>query len=477
MNIFIKVFQSGYVEMRRWNNKIWYTIAVSAVLVVGILNGCGSAAPNVNVESFDIQQAFAEDMSNADVLSSDSLNGEALPFGHEIQTETVNENKSNIKMEIETETAVIVEEGAVEKTQVLEVENTANKDPELTLIMVGDILLHTPVAESGVQQDGSYDFTALFANVRDEVEAADLALVNQEVILGGTALGITGYPSFNAPFELGDALVEAGFDVVLHATNHTLDKGKKGVTNCLSFWEDKYPQITVIGINESQEAQEDHIFVYEQEDIRVAVLNYTYGTNGIPMPSDMPYAVNLLEEKKVTADIAKAKTRSDFIIVCPHWGTEYQLVPSAEQERWTQIFLENGVDLVIGTHPHVIEPIEWVRDDNGNEMLVYYSLGNFVNWTSSSGKGIANRMVGGMAEITLAREPEGDVAVKSYGVEPIVCHLGEGANGVTTYFLSEYTEEMASQNAIIEQDAAFSRQYCLDLCEQVWGEWGQDIQE
>ena len=103
-------------------------------------------------------------------------------------------------------------------------------------------------------------------------------------------------------------------------------------------------------------------------------------------------------------------------------------------------------------------------------MLVYYSLGNFVNWTSSSGKGIANRMVGGMAEVTIARAPDGDVAVKSYGVEPVVCHLSQGANGVTTYFLSEYTEEMASQNAILAQDAAFSKQYCLDLCEQVWGE-------
>ena len=414
--------------MKRWNHKIWNTIAVSAVLAVGILNGCGSTAPNVNAEPFELQQAFAEDMSKEDVLSSDSMSGEALAFGHKIQTETASENTSDMNV-------ISVEKDAVEKTQVLEAENTADKDPELTLIMVGDILLHTPVAKSGVQQDGSYDFTALFANVKDEVEAADLALVNQEVIIGGTALGITGYPSFNAPFELGDALVEAGFDVVLHATNHTLDKGKKGIANCLSFWQEKYPQITVLGINESREAQEDHIFVYEQNDIRVAVLNYTYGTNGIPMPPDMPYAVNLLDEKKVTADIAKAKTMSDFIVICPHWGTEYQLAPSAEQARWTQIFLENGVDLVIGTHPHVIEPIEWVRDDNGNEMLVYYSLGNFVNWTSSSGKGIANRMVGGMAEITLAKEPEGDVAVKSYGVEPIVCHLSEGANGVTTYFL------------------------------------------
>ena len=449
--------------MKRWNHKIWNTIAVSAVLAVGILNGCGSTAPNVNAEFFEIQQAFAEDMSKEDVLSSDSMSGEALAFSHEIQTETASENTSDMNV-------ISVEKDAVEKTQVLETKNTADEDSELTLIMVGDILLHTPVAKSGVQQDGSYDFTALFANVKDEVEAADLALVNQEVIIGGTALGITGYPSFNAPFELGDALVEAGFDVVLHATNHTLDKGKKGIANCLSFWQEKYPQITVLGINESREAQEDHIFVYEQNDIRVAVLNYTYGTNGIPMPPDMPYAVNLLYEKKVTADIAKAKTMSDFIVICPHWGTEYQLAPSAEQARWTQIFLENGVDLVIGTHPHVIEPIEWVRDDNGNEMLVYYSLGNFVNWTSSSGKGIANRMVGGMAEVTIARAPDGDVAVKSYGVEPVVCHLSQGANGVTTYFLSEYTEEMASQNAILAQDAAFSKQYCLDLCEQVWGE-------
>lgn len=449
--------------MRKWNHKIWNTIAVSAVLTVGILNGCGSTAPNVNAESFEMQQAFAENMSDEDVLSSDSMSGEALAFSHEIQTEIASENTLDMNV-------ISVEKDAVEKTQVLETKNTVDEGSELTLIMAGDILLHTPVAKSGVQQDGSYDFTALFANVKNEVEAADLALVNQEVIIGGTALGITGYPSFNAPFELGDALVEAGFDVVLHATNHTLDKGKKGVTNCLSFWKEKYPQITVLGINESQEAQDNTFFVYEHEGIRVAILNYTYGTNGIPMPSDMPYAVNLLEEKKVTTDIAKAKEMSDFVIVCPHWGTEYQLAPSAEQARWTQIFLENGVDLVIGTHPHVIEPVEWVRDENGNEMLVYYSLGNFVNWTSSSGKGIANRMVGGMAEITLAREPDGDVAVKSYGVEPVVCHLGEGANGVTAYFLSEYTEEMASQNAILAQDSAFSRQYCLDLCEQVWGE-------
>lgn len=352
-----------------------------------------------------------------------------------------------------------------------DIDNENNHDaPEISIIMVGDILLHTPVAKSGMQEDGSYNFDAVFENVKDEITAADLAIVNQEVIIGGEELGITGYPSFNAPYELGDALVDAGFDVVLHATNHTLDKGGKGVNNCLDFWKSNYPDIAVLGINESKEDQDNNIYVYEQNGISVAILNYTYGTNGISMPADMPYAVNLLDEEKVTEDIKKAEELADFTIVCPHWGTEYRLISSAEQERWTDIFLENGADLVIGTHPHVIEPIEWVSGDNGNEMLVYYSLGNFVNWTSSSGEGIANRMVGGMAEVTICKNETGEAYISYYGVEPLVCHLSEGTNGVTTYLLSDYSQQLAAENMIIIQDSEFSLEYCENLCDEVWGE-------
>lgn len=357
----------------------------------------------------------------------------------------------------------------------------------VSLIMVGDILFHTPVAESGVQADGAYNYDALFANVKDEIEAADLALVNQEVIIGGKELGISGYPSFNAPYELGDALANAGFDVVLHATNHALDQGKKGINHCLEFWEENYPKLAILGIHGSQSVQKPDIYICEQEGIRIAILNYTYGTNGIPLPSDMPYAVNLLEEERVTADIKKAKELADFIVVCPHWGTEYQLTQSAEQERWVKIFLENGVDLVLGTHPHVIQPILWIsREDTEDSvdisgdlgeaseredgMLVYYSLGNFLNWTAGVGEGIADRMLGGMAKITIGRDETGAAVVLDYGIEPLVCHLTEGTNGVTTYFLSDYTEEMAEENAIRSQDDAFSKKYCEMLCTEVWGE-------
>ena len=225
--------------------------------------------------------------------------------------------------------------------------------PTVTLAMVGDVLLHTPVEESCQAEDGSYDFSGLFANVKDEVQAADIAIVNQEVIIGGEELGVSGYPSFNAPYEVADALAETGFDVILHGTNHAMDQGKKGITNCLSNWEKKYPDIKILGINKSQDAQ-DSVTVLEQNGIKIAVLNYTYGLNGIALPSDMPYAVNLLDEEKVKADIASAKEQSDFVIVCPHWGTEYSLQPDSMQKKWSnlkKIEDETFLKIILGTVP------------------------------------------------------------------------------------------------------------------------------
>lgn len=356
-----------------------------------------------------------------------------------------------------------------EPTPVPTPEPTPTPAPSVSLIMVGDMLMHTPVEESALQEDGTYDFSAIFTHTEELIQEADLALVNEEVIIGGEELGISGYPAFNAPFELGHELVEVGFDVMCHGTNHALDKGRRGLLSCINFWKENYPEIVVLGVHDSQESQ-DEIYIYEQDGIKIAILNYTYGTNGIPLPEDMPYAVDMLEQEKVVADIMQAEEMADFTIVCPHWGTEYELGISSMQNKWTEIFLENGVDLVLGTHPHVIEPIEWVTDEKtGHEMLVYYSLGNFVNWTSSSGAGIANRMVGGMAQVTVEKNEAGEVIIAEYDVEPLVCHLQQGTNGVTVYPLEEYTAELASSNEIIKQDADFSLEYCEELCEKVWG--------
>ncbi len=346
----------------------------------------------------------------------------------------------------------------------------ADVPAEITIRMVGDILLHDRVSQYAKQEDGTYRYDAIFDGLEEELQEADLAIVNQEVIIAGEEFGVSGYPCFNAPFEMGDALVDAGFDVVCHGTNHALDQGKDGLLSCLAFWKTEYPEVAVLGINETAEEQ-DEIYIFEQDGIKVAVLNYTYGTNGIPLPADMPYAVNLLEKEQVIADIEKAEMLADFTIVCPHWGTEYVLEETAAQQQWAEVFLEHGVDLVLGTHPHVIEPIELMKDEaTGNEMLVYYSLGNFVNWTSSSGQGIANRMVGGMADVTIGRDENGDVVVKDYSVTAVVTHLESRVNGVYTTRLSAYSEELSLENEIIAQDPAFSKEYCVELCDKVWGD-------
>ena len=450
----------------------------ATLLAPGLLTGCGSSSGTPSPEI----QTIAPESISAGIPAAPS------------RAESVPASKESGSYE-STSGETPDTQAALQPTDAGSTPQKPERPSQLTLLMVGDILLHTPVEESALQADGTYDFDPIFAHTADTIQAADVALVNQEVIIGGEALGISGYPAFNAPYAIGDALVDAGFDVVCHATNHALDKGQKGIINCSSYWRDHHPEITVLGIHDADpynaelSPSDRPIYFYTKDDITVAILNYTYGTNGIPLPSDMPYAVNLLDEAEVTADIRYAEEQSDFTIVCPHWGTEYLLSTDSMQQKWTEIFLENGVDLVLGTHPHVIEPIEWVEDpETGHRMLVYYSLGNFVNWTSGTGEGVSNRMVGGMAKVTLTKtdstasdgsgtfENPGTskfsdtVVISDYGVEAVVCHVTEGTDGVTVYPLADYTRELAKQNAILSQAPDFSLDYCTDLCNNVWGD-------
>ena len=362
------------------------------------------------------------------------------------KTEMVSEDNTVTNENIASTTGTIaIETEAIETETQDAIQPSSDQPPEATpeykIIMVGDVLLHTPVEESCLQPDGSYDYDSLFSNTKEEIAAADLALVNQEVIIGGADLGISGYPCFNADYSLCDSLVGAGFDVICHATNHAMDKGRAGLVNCAEYWRDEYPQITVLGIHDTADTSTScgaDPSIIELGDMRIAVLNYTYGTNGISLPADMPYAVDLLNEEQVAADIQRA---------------------------------EELADLILGTHPHVIEPIEWVTDEaSEHEMLVYYSLGNFVNWTSGTGEGVANRMVGGMAEVTITKNDHGEVEIADYGVKPMISHVASGPEGVTTYFLEDYPEELAEENEIVSQDPEFSREYCVNLCDSVWGD-------
>lgn len=360
------------------------------------------------------------------------------------------------------------EEDTSEAQEITPTETTTS-EPEtpapvtVNLIMIGDMLLHDVVQYTGKMPDGTYNYDHFFTHIRQDVQNADVAIVNQEVMIGGAGLGISGYPDFNCREEVGDALVKAGFDIILHATNHSMDRGQKGIDNCMNFWDSRYPQIKYLGINRTREDYEN-IYVYEKDGFKIAMLNYTYGLNGIALPSDRPYLVNLLNEEKIIRDLQTAEQIADFTIVYPHWGTEYVYEPDSSQRKWAQLFADYGADLVLGAHPHVIEPVEWITGASGNRTLVYYSLGNFISAQSA-----APRMLGAMADVTLEKDNDGNVSIKNYGVTPLVTHRVFGCGEITTYKLKDYNEELASHNTILTVDDTFSISMLKNLCRQVFG--------
>ncbi len=341
---------------------------------------------------------------------------------------------------------------------------------QVTLLAVGDNLIHIEVVKSGKKKDGSLNYDHLYSNLKDAISTADIAIVNQETILGGDDFPYSGYPSFNSPTEIGDALVNAGFDIILQATNHAMDMGLQGVENTLDFWKSK-PGVTMLGINESAEAQ-NRITVIEKNGIRLALLNYTYSLNGYSLPKDKPYLVNMLDKKKMAEDIRKAEELADFTIVFPHWGTEYVYKASSMQEELTSFYYDHGVDLVIGTHPHVIEPVEWIETEKDHKMLVYYSLGNFMSYQKE-----APRMLGAMAGVTITKDESGTY-ISEADITPLVTHYENGPADYHygIYKLSDYTPELAKVHGVsdIAKNGAMNYQNTIDLAKQVLGSWYKD---
>ncbi len=312
------------------------------------------------------------------------------------------------------------------------------------LFAAGDNILHQAVIDGGKTASGGYDYMGYYEYLAADIKKADIAFINQESSIGGEALGISGYPNFNSPHEIGDNLVSLGFDVVSQCNNHVLDKGVKGITATLNFWK-KYPQIAVLGINESQQ-QRNTTRIIERNGIRFAFLGYTYGTNGYSTPSGQSYLVNRIEKTLIQQDVERAKHEADVIIASMHWGVEYSTTTSTEQHTYAQYLADLGVDLVIGTHPHVIQRVSWVTGQSGNKTLVYYSLGNFL----SSQEEDALRMLGAVANVRFEKK-NGSVSITDASVTPTICHY-ETNNGVKEHFkiykLSAYTDTLAAEHGI-----------------------------
>lgn len=266
------------------------------------------------------------------------------------------------------------------------------KSTSLSLVMVGDSLIHGAVY-ADAEVNGSYDFKPMLEEIKPIISNFDLAFYNQETILGGTELGLSTYPRFNSPYEVGDAFIDSGFNLVALANNHTLDRGEQAILNSCNYWKEK--DVYVSGSYSSEEDR-NNIEIKEENGIKYAMLSYTTWTNGLSIPNGKNYLLNRYDEETVKQDIEKVRDKVDLLMVSMHFGDEYSHTPSSDQRKIANYLASLGVDIIIGHHPHVVQPIEFI--DN---TLVVYSLGNFL----SAQRGI-EKLTGLMVSLDVTKDFE-----------------------------------------------------------------------
>ena len=355
--------------------------------------------------------------------------------------------------------AEAAKEKAEQERLALEKEQEENT---IELLAVGDNIAHQTIREVGMSEEGPWNYDSVYQYVKEDVEAADLALVTQETIFVEDREDVSGYPSFGTPPEFGDALVNTGFDVIASATNHALDKGTDSIEYTLNWWEENHPDIPVLGLYDSEEAAEE-IPIISCKDLKLAMLDYTYSLNGLELPSGQEYMVDVFDEEKAREDIRQAKELADVVIVVMHVGNEYEQDVDQETQEWTDIFLEEGVDIVIGSHPHVVRTMETFTGEDGHKMLVYYSLGNFTSTQTD-----LPSLMGAMAKITVRKNIEtGEIEIPEHEFIPLLMYYNKEIPQAAIYKLEDYPQELIQQHFVYEENPEeFSLEYYQKLFEE-----------
>lgn len=377
---------------------------------------------------------------------------------------------------------------SVEAYEYTEVDETETEESinKITLMMLGDNLLHPSVVRIGYREDGTRNYDHLFQSIEKHLDCADIKIINQETIFGGNDREFTGFPYFNSPTEVGDAIAKAGFNVVLHASNHTADQEISGLLHCVEFWE-KYPDVLVTGMFGEEMEENQDIGLLEVEGVTFAILNYTYGPNfptlkpsiqgHIGMLCDWDASTGAIDFKTlhpdVLTDIQTAEQMADVVIVCPHWGAEYITTPTSYQEKFAMQMTEAGADLIIGTHPHVVQPVEWIESENGNRALCFYSLGNYI-----SGQDNPLSMLEAMAWVTFQVEDDKIIILEEEtGAIPMVCHYEAGPSNHQVYFLDDYSADLANAHGIRRFEKYLSYDDLMTWKEEILGDWALNSEE
>lgn len=323
----------------------------------------------------------------------------------------------------------------------MQIAETSSKPEPITIHMsaFGDTMCHlTNIKNAYDSSSKNYDFSNVFKNIRKYTENADITIGNLETTFAGNSRGYTGYPTFNAPEILGQNLKDIGVDVLTTANNHCMDKGNSGLVSTLNFLDNYGIAHTGTARNEDEQ---NTILIKDVNGIKIAFLSYTYGTNGITIPSDKTYSVNLIDKELIKKHITAAKEQNvDVICVSMHWGIEYKLKPNSTQKELADFLFENGVDIILGSHPHVLEPMEkrtiTLNDGTTKDGFVIYSLGNFV-----SGQVYANTKSTVILDIQITKNSEGKISIDSVKYTPVYLYdKGASSKSRTRYTLIDINQ-------------------------------------
>ncbi|MDY0234917.1 MAG: CapA family protein [Gudongella sp.] len=331
----------------------------------------------------------------------------------------------------------VVEAEVENEEPVLELEEVVIEPPkptELEILAVGDIMFHIPQINGARLSDGRFDFNPSFKYIKPYIEVADIAIANLETVIGGNEKGFKGFPRFNSPVESLDALKTAGFDVLVTANNHALDGGKNGIINTINEIEKR--DLNHIGT--SKEDRKPFIIV-EKEKVKIALLSYTYGLNGLDSllnNEDKSRMINLIDIETIQKDIAMLNNEDvDFTIAYIHWGNEYNREPSDSQKKLASSLAGLGVDLILGSHPHVIQTSENIKSETGSSYVIY-SMGNFISNQSYQTMGVSYAEDGVMLEIKIIKDNEtGVTSLEKINYEPTWIYRELKNNKYTHYIL------------------------------------------
>lgn len=326
-----------------------------------------------------------------------------------------------------------------------EEEKKAAETPQVStasVIAAGDNYFQSMLLAAGQTESGEWNYDDVYTNLRSLINGADLACISQDSVLTSDHASISTFP-FAVPTEVGDAIVNAGFDVVASASDTVNDLGTDMIRQTLEYWSTEHPEVSLLGLHDSQEAA-DTITVREVNGIRIALLDYTFGLDNA-LTEGEDYMVDVFDRDTVSAAIQKAKEESDCIILFAHWGDEESTEPSEYQKQWASFLLEQGVDVVIGAHPHVLQPYGRLSDEEGNEMVIFYSLGNIV-----TGQETFDTLLEGMAQFSIQKtvqNGETSIQIFSPSITPMVMHYDYNSGEYRPYLLSEYSDEIGAAHS------------------------------